>query len=159
MLRLAFLDGRVVLVIGAMIGLMAAGEREAIGAVAGLLAAGTGAMELHGANLLRDRDPRGVTWLVRSQLALLVVALGFCAARLGNFDVIQEQFVITPDIERTFRDAGMATDEILPMLRKVYFATYLFGGTIALVYKLGMARFYHQRREQVTRDLGYPAGS
>ena len=153
-MRLAMLDGRVVLVIAATFGLMAAGSREAVSAIIGMLAAGAGAMELHGATKLREGDPQGVSWLVRSQLALLLVIVTYCVLRLTHFDESLAQMVITPQVEQTFVDSGLSTDDIVPMLRKIYYGTYVIVGLVTVFYQGGMARYYHRRRGAVARDLG-----
>src|SRR5882762_1336293 len=52
----------------------------------GLLVGGLGWMEVYGGRLLRQRDPEGMKWLVRSQMLLLGLILAYCASRLGSFD-------------------------------------------------------------------------
>src|SRR5678816_1370684 len=74
-LRLARFDGMGALVLGGMFALFAAAARDFPFAAIGLLAAGAGAVELHGAALLRQGDRRGMQWLVASQPYLLLVIL------------------------------------------------------------------------------------
>src|SRR5215212_4806798 len=63
-LRLARFDGMGALVLGGMFALVAAANRDFPFAAIGLLAAGAGAVELHGAALLREGEPRGMRWLL-----------------------------------------------------------------------------------------------
>ena len=59
-LRLARFDGMGALMLGGMFALVAASARDFPFAAIGLLAAGAGAIELHGAALLKEGQPRGM---------------------------------------------------------------------------------------------------
>ncbi len=146
-------DGRVVLTLATVFALLAAASREPTGTIVGLLAAGAGAMELHGATRLREGDPTGMKWLVRSQLGLLVVIVGYCIARLMHFDEALIARAITPEIEQQFQQAGLGQEEIMPLFRTAYYATYVVVGMVTLFYQGAMARYYHRRRAAVAQDL------
>src|SRR5262249_17978142 len=81
-LRVARFDGTGALILGGTFALMMASEHDFPFAAIGLLAAGAGAIELHGAALLKQGESRGMSWLVASQPYLLLVILAYCALRL-----------------------------------------------------------------------------
>lgn len=157
MLRLAALDGRMLLFIAGGFAVLAAAAGQGLPATAGCLAAGAGAMELHGAQLLRHGDERGMSWLIRSQLTLLAIILGYVGIRLAGFD--PEPLMAQLDSERldALRAAGMADEEILPALKMAYMILYGTVGVVSILYQGGMALYYHRKRgpvEQALASLG-----
>ena len=151
--RVAVFDGRIVLTFATVFALLAAASREPTGTIAGLLAAGAGAMELHGATRLREGNATGMKWLVRSQLGLLVVIVGYCIARLMHFDEALFARALTSEIEAQFREAGLKDEAIMPLFRTAYYATYVVVGCVTLFYQGAMARYYHRRIATVASDL------
>src|SRR5690606_6677631 len=77
-------EGRITMALASVFALMAAANRDVVGAVAGCIAAGAGAMEIHGGLRLRAFDLRGMDWLVRSQMLLLVTILSYLGLQLNN---------------------------------------------------------------------------
>lgn len=147
--RLATVDGRTLLILGAVFGAFSALGRDAVGAVAGCLAAGAAMIELHGVGRLRIGDADAIKWLVRSQLALLGVILLYAAGRMATFDPVQMQAVITPELVTSFRDAGIAEDEIMPIVQSFHRFVYSVVALVAMAYQGGMALYYQRRREPV----------
>src|SRR5215217_227981 len=86
-IRLAKLDGLSVLVVSSAYAVLAGMAGDFSGAIFGLLVAGAGALELHGVALLQQSLPRGMNWLVGSQLFLLFSILAYCAVRLAYVEV------------------------------------------------------------------------
>jgi len=152
-LRLAAVDGRVLLIVAGTFAALSALGGDALGATIGCLAAGAGALELHGVGRLRLGDAGGISWLVRSQLALLAVVLSYVAARLASFDPILMQTLLTPERTESFRAAGLTDDEIMPLVKAVYQMTYGAVALVSLAYQGGMAWYYHSRRETVRAAL------
>lgn len=158
-LRTAKFDGTTVLVLAGGLALLSAAAGDFTGAVIGILVAAAGAAELHGATLLKVAEPRGVNWLVGSQLYLLAIVLAYVGWRLLAYDPEQvKRFLDTvmtehPEMQAQL-DAGGATQaELRQMLGVLYRALYLIVGVVTLIYQGGMARYYHRRRAAVTAAL------
>ena len=152
-IRVAATDGRLLLVIAGVFALFAASVREGPGTVAGVLAAGAGALELHGAGLLGKGEPRGLRWLIGSQLGLLVVVLAYAVVRLTLLDTVYVEQHITPDMEAQLESAGLTREDLMGTVRLLFQIGYgvLIVGTFC--YQGGMAWFFHRRREAVHRAL------
>lgn len=127
------------------------------------LAAGTGAMEVHGARTLAQGDERGVNWLVRAQLLLMLVILGFVVYYLYNFN---ETFfsALIPEIRakaaETYPRIGLEnpyeniSDSDMLMLMRISVNLMLMAiGFVTCLYQGLMARYYFRRREAVAKAL------
>ena len=149
-LRLAKFDGTSVLVLGGMFALMAAASGHFPLAVIGLLAAGAGAIELHGAALLRQSDERGMLWLVASQPFLLVVILSYCALRLWIIEIppAPEQFQAL--FAAGASQWGMSMHDYLQTLNRM---TASAVAIVAIGFQGGMTFYYLRRRAPVARAL------
>jgi hypothetical protein len=149
-LRLARFDGMSVLVLGGIFALAAAAGRHVPFAAIGLLAAGAGAVELHGANLLRQGVVRGMRWVIASQPLLLAVILTYCVLRLwivGPSDV--------PEAMRGLFAASAAQwnlslEDYVVTLNRL---TALAVGTVAVGFQGAMTIYYWRRRRDVARAL------
>lgn len=149
-LRVARFDGVSVLGIASACAVVSAASHDPTGTIVGVLAAAAGAMELAGAGMLGSGDPRGLRWLVTSQLFLLVTVLGYVALRLSNIDVEPLRKAVTPEIAEQIQQAGMTTDAFLvEMMRLVYIA--VAGATI--LYQGGMAVYYLRKSAGVLMAL------
>jgi hypothetical protein len=145
-LRTANMDGISVMAIAGFLALASASMGDLYGAGIGLLVAAAGAIELHGAGLLRAGDARGLNWILTSQPYLLVVLLGYCGLRFLSFDPSLLKQAITDDMRLSIAQAGYREDEFV---RIVYFATYGLLALGATVFQGGMALYYWRRREAV----------
>jgi len=149
-LRMAKFDGISVLGVAGACALISAASRDVTGAVVGLLVAGAGAVELHGAGLLRAGDGRGMRWLVSSQVYLMASVLGYVAFRLLNPDIASLRKVVTGELADQIQQAGMSVDQfLLEFLRLVYFAV----AAATIVYQGGMIIYYMRRRAAVAAAL------
>lgn len=153
-LRVAWTDGRMLLIIAGIFAMFAASMREATGTIAGVLAAGAGALELHGVNLLQRGDARALRWLVLSQVLLFLVICGYVAARLATFDPQVVERFISPEIEAQFLAAGIEREGIVPMMKRFYQIGYGVLLVASLAYQGGMAWYFLRRRGAVRRALG-----
>ena len=149
-LRLARFDGLSVLVVAGIFALISARLGDYLGAVVGLLVAGAGAIELHGASLLKHRQPRGMDWLVRSQLILLITVLAYCALRLLHPDLAPLRATVNEDVKAQLEVLGWSVDQFLGT---VYRLTYLAVSLATFAYQGGMAVYYWRRRATVVRAL------
>lgn len=149
-LRLSRLDGMSVLVIAGLFAVMSALAGDQLGAIVGLLVAGAGAVELHGATLLHHGEPRGLRWLVGSQLFLLATIVGYCALRLLHPAFEPLHAAMTPEMKTSLEAAGWTEDEFVGL---VYQVTYAAVATVTCAYQGGMAIFYWRRRQAVTEAL------
>ena len=152
-LRVSTFEGRTVLVIGAAGGLLSALLGDWFGAVVGALVAGAGAVELHGGQLLRLGQSRGMNWLVRSQLLLGNTILLYCAIRLLSTSVASLDAQMTPDIRSALSQSGMGVKDIEVLAVKLYRLVYTIVAVVTLLYQGGMALYYHRRRKIVTEGL------
>ena len=143
-LRVANFNGLSVLAISGMFALAAASVGDYVGAAIGLLIAASGAMELHGAGLLRASDSRGVNWLIASQPYLLVVVLGYCALRMTSYDLTALQQAVTPNLRTAIQTAGYDEAELL---RKAYVVSNAVLAIATVIYQGLMTWFYVRRRD------------
>ena len=149
-LRRARMDGIGVLILATFFALSSAALGDFPGAVVWLLVAGAGAIELHGAVLLQGVEPRGLNWLVASQLLFLVVVLVYCAVRLTHYDATVMREALTEDMKASLREANYPEEDFL---RTVYLSTYAAMAGAVLVYKTVLALYFHRRRAAVTAAL------
>ncbi len=149
-LRIARLDGMSVLVVAGLFGLLSAVVHDHGGAAVGLLIAGAGAVELHGAGLLRAGDGRGMSWLVGSQLYLLLSVLGYAALRLTHVDLEPMRMLVTEKQRLVITEAGLTEDQFLGT---IYSMTYAVFAVVTLIYQGGMSIYYHRRRAAVSAAL------
>jgi hypothetical protein len=158
-IRLSRTNGLSVVLVAGIAAILEAMQRDLFGAVIGLLAAGAGAMEVHGASLLRWGETRGMNWLIRAELLLLVVLLGYCAIRLTIVDLTEMRAAFQSALEfggmrEKWAEAqrlGLTEDE---SLHAVYRLTYLILSIATLLYQGGMTIYYLRRRRSVARALG-----
>jgi len=144
--RVARFDGMSILGVAGAFALVSAASRDVSGSVIGLLVAGAGAIELHGAALLRAGRGNGMRWLVSSQLYLMTTMLAYVAVRLASLDISAIRPVVTPELAAQILQAGMTVDQFLAeFLRLVYFCV----GGATLLYQGGMTLYYLRRRSAV----------
>ena len=157
-LRTARFDGTIVLVLSGAFALIAAIAHDVTGAGTGLAIAAAGAMELHGAGLLRDREEKGMHWLIASQLFLLACVLWYTNYRLNHFSVDEMKALLKnvespemlSDLQGTFRSRGVSADEALRDFNQ--FCCLVIGiGTV--LYQGGMAFYYRSRQGVISTAL------
>ena len=158
MLRVARLDGGSVLVLCGALAIASAWYGDFTGAVIGVLIAGAGAFELHGAGLIKAGEPRGLNWLVGSQLYLLATILSYVGWRLMSYDPaamrrLLEPVLHNPEIQAQFDETGVTEADLLAMLRTYYFTGFKVVAVGTLLYQGGMALYYHRRRAAVAAAL------
>jgi hypothetical protein len=149
-LRIAHFDGMSVLVIAGVFGLLSAWAGDYLGAVIGLLVAGAGAIELHGETLLRGWSPRGMNWLIGSQLFLMVAMLGYCALRLTHVVLPPIPPQLETMIETTAEQLGLTKDEYMLFVYRLGFQVI---AGLTVLYQGGMAFYYLRRRAVVAQAL------
>jgi len=149
-IRLARWDGMGVLLFATFFALNEAAVRDVTGAGAWLLMAGSGAMSLHGIQLLRRYQPNGLGWIVMSQYLFLFAALGLCALRLSHFDLTDLRAALTDEMKDRLAEANYDQEEFL---RVVFATTYYLMGGLALLYKGGLAIYFHRRHGAVATAL------
>lgn len=138
------------LVLGGMFALIAAAARDFPFATIGLLASGAGAVELHGAALLRQGEPRGMRWLIASQPFLLLVILSYCALRLWMIELPPVPEAFQSIFAASAQQWGMSVEEYQRALNRI---TALAVATVAVGFQGGMMLYYVRRREPVYRAL------
>ena len=149
-LRLARADGLGVLIVATFFALTSAAIGDFAGAVVWLLVAGAGAGELHGGVLLREAETRGLNWIVASQFLLLLVVAVHCALRLSHYDPAVMHEALTPEMKATLVQAELKEEDFL---RLVYHTTYTAIAGVTLLYKGGLALYFHRRRQAVAAAM------
>jgi hypothetical protein len=147
-----------VLFISGAFALIAAAAHDTTGACTGVAIAAAGAMELHGAGLLRNFDEKGMRWLIASQLFLLVCVLAYADYRLNHFSVAETKALIKsvepPELLAEARNSlsnqGLSADEALREFNGLAWAAISVG---TLIYQGGMAVYYRRRRAAVASAL------
>jgi hypothetical protein len=160
-LRVARFDGISVLGFAGACALVSASMRDVSGAVVGLIVAGAGAIELHGAGLLRQGTFKGMRWLVSSQAYLMSAIMGYVALKLQNPDLaLMHKFMahykevagsdVMDQLNAQLQEQGMTLDQAL-----VGFLTlvYLALAAATLLYQGGMIIYYMRRRDAVAAAL------
>lgn len=149
-LRLARIDGMGVVVFAGLYALLAAASGDTTGAVIGLLGAGAGALELHGAGLLRHGESRGMSWLIASQPFLLAVIFAYCLYRWTHFVIPPLPDELRPMITLSAQQWGMSLEEYFQFVNRL---TSLLLAIVSTVYQGGMTVYYLRRRHAVARAL------
>ncbi|HWA88370.1 MAG TPA: hypothetical protein VG710_19235 [Opitutus sp.] len=157
-LRVANIDGLSVLLIAGVLALAAAAAGDYAGAAIGLLVAAAGAIELHGAGLVRAGERRGMQWLVASQPYLLLVLLGYCLLWLTNVDQALLRlmknlfhFVYGSNFRGMLAEAGYEEPRFYRMIYRLVFLSLAF---TTVIYQGGMTVYYLRRRGAVKAALG-----
>ncbi|HYD83638.1 MAG TPA: hypothetical protein VEA63_06285 [Opitutus sp.] len=145
-MRVANRDGLSVMAVAGMLALAAASIRDFSGAAVGLAVAAAGAMELHGAGLLRAGERRGMKWILVSQPYLMAVLLAYCAVRLATFDAAVLQEAVTDDLRQKIAEAGFTEER---MLRQAYTLMYGLLAIGTVIYQGAMTLYYWRRRSAV----------
>jgi hypothetical protein len=147
-LRLASFDGRILMIVAGTLALLHASAYQLPGAIVGCLVAGAGALELHGAGLLRNGEARGVDWLVRSQWLLLATMLIFAATQLISPDLSQiDRVKFTPEMLQTLDELNLTKEQFAKLTNTI---VYLTVGIVTLLYQGAMILFYQRHRRAVT---------
>jgi hypothetical protein len=150
-LRTSRVDGTSMMLIAGVLALAAAASHDLAGTTVGLLVAGAGAVELHGSTLVGHAQPRGMRWLVASQLYLMLVIFGyvFFQSHHGGFDIINSH--LSDDlIQQVATQQGISATQVRRELAtELYFLIVL--GTV--LYQGGMTFYYLRRRPAVEAAL------
>jgi hypothetical protein len=149
-LRLARFDGLGALVLGTLFALMAAGAHDVSFAIIGLLAAGAGALELHGASLLREGEKRGMQWLIASQPFLLLVIWCYCGLRLAHFEMPPLPEGLSELATLSAAQWNMSVEQYFRLLNTLTVAVL---AVVALVYQGGLTVYYWRRQRTVAQAV------
>jgi hypothetical protein len=153
-LRLAKFDGMGALVLGGLFALSAAAGRHFPFTAIGLLAAGAGAVELHGAALLRQGERRGVNWLVASQPFLLATILIYCAIRFSTNDASSIPESMQGLIAASAAQWDMSVESYVRLLNRITVACVAL---VSIGFQGGMAWYYLRRRRPIEQALAAAA--
>jgi len=149
-MRFARFNGISELVVAGVFGLICAASKDVPGAAIGVLVAGAGALELHGVGLLSQGDKRGVSWLIGSQLYLLVIVLAYVGYRTQHLDLESVRMVLSSEQRETIAAAGLDENKFLRIVANISNAIF---GVITFLYQGGMALYYHRRRAPIEAAL------
>jgi hypothetical protein len=149
-LRMANFNGLSVLAVSGMLTLAVAASGDYVGVAIGLLVAASGAIELHGAGLLRAGESRGMRWLIASQPYLAVIVLAYCGLRLIDYDPSAIRRVMTEERRQQIAALGYDQDTFEHLY---YVSVYAILGVCTLIYQGAMTVYYGRRRRAVTQAL------
>jgi len=152
-LRVARFDGLGVLAFAGAFAVLSAGAQDISGTVIGLLVAGAGAIGLHGVTLLHRGEPKGLNWLVGSQLYLLATLLGYCAWRLTHLDPFTldaMRLAITDEQRLKLQEINWTEERFL---HAVYRLIYFVIAAVTCIYQPLMCLYYLRRRGAVETAL------
>lgn len=158
-LTLSRWNGGSIVVIAGLGSLLSLLFGDLVGTVVGALAAGAGAMEVHGYRRLRRRDLAGLDWLIRAETALLAVLSLYAISRLGSFDAETVRGNLTPEMEAVLNDAGLATSEVVPLVRLMFLVLYGTVLAVTCLYQGGLVFYYRSRRTLLQTALGRPVAA
>lgn len=146
--QLGRLHGTCVLYVAGLFALLSALTGDYLGAVTGLLVAGAGAIEHHGAALLREGEARGISWLVASQFFLFVAIAAYCAIQLYRFEPPPLPENLRPLIEVNAAQLRLTPEAFVALAYRAVFWLLLAS---SVVYQGGLALYYFSRRDAVAR--------
>jgi hypothetical protein len=149
-------NGWSVAIFAGLCSLVAVALGDPVGVAVGLLVTLGGLLEVRGHRQLQRGDPAGLKGLVRAQFVVLGVIWIYAVTRLVSFDEEIARQLATPDMKSTLTELGLALDDILPLVRRVF---YLFYGAVmaaTLLYQGGLALYYRRRAPAVTQALAVP---
>lgn len=153
-LRLARFDGMGLLSFAGLFAVLSAVSGDRFGAIFGLLVAGAGAIELHGTTLLLHGERRGMSWLVGSQLYLMLTVLAYCQFRFSHPDTAFWLSLPSDLMKQEAQAFGMTVKAYALQLDRT--AVYMFA-VATILYQGGMALYYLRRRGPVNRVLEHEA--
>jgi hypothetical protein len=152
-LRVANFDGRLLVVIAGTFALMAAMGRNLPPTLAGVLASGWGIAEIHGSNKLRNGDPRGLDWMIGSQLGLMLTVFFYAGWMMTHFEVNEFLQAVPPimmkNLENQFAEAGLSSVDIPRYFESMSTLVYSLVALLTFIFQGLMARYYHRSRPAV----------
>ena len=152
-LFIAAADGWSVVIVAVLGGLGSLAFGDVSGFFVGLLVLAAGVTELRGRRRLQRRDASAMKLLERAQLFLLGVILVYCVSRLGSFDPETVMGNMTPDMQAALNEAGIARADVLPLVRKAFYAAYGTVAIVSILFQGGLALYYRSRTKAVTEAL------
>ena len=124
------------------------------GVVVGAAVAAAGPTELYGQRKLED-DPRTArTWMVGSQVWLMVCVLSYCAWRLLSLDP-DNPFVVFGDAAQVFELVevfGIPQSYLASLFIQAFYITYGLIAALTLLFQGGLAVYYRTRIGRIIRE-------
>jgi len=151
--RMARMNGISVVIIAGLGALLSLAFGDLVGTAVGLVVAYGGGTELAGRKALLRGDADGMRRLVRAQWIVLGAILVYCVTRLASFDAESALGNLTPDMRSQLTEAGVDIAAILPLVRLMFYLTYVTVILVSLIYQGAMARYYRRRTETVQQAL------
>jgi len=163
-LRVSRFDGTTILVVAAAFAFGSAMLHDVHGTMVSLMVAGAGAIELHGAGILRHGEERGLRWLVSAQVYLMFVMLGYVMYSMNHVDIDAFRHLLASSAA----DMGMPVDQLRQQLaqsaaqsgvtmeeglRACYQTFYLLVGLATVLCQGAMAIYYARRYPAIAEAL------
>ncbi len=151
--RFSRLNGWSVVIVAALGTFLTLLLGDFLGVGIGLLVVVGGMMEVHGNRRLAALDPKGMSWLVRSQFTVLAVILVYAVSRLGSFDGEMALANLTPEMRAALQELQLDPRELLPLVKLTVFLTYGTVAVVTCVYQGGLGLFYRSRIPLVNKAI------
>ena len=152
-LWISALDGWSIALFAGLCTLISLFSFEWIGVTVGALVTGAGVIELRGRRKLLRGDDRGLALLIRAQLLILGVIWLYSMENLLAFDETAMMASLTSEMRSALSQAGVAIEDLRPMLKPVYYGLYLTVIVVSLLFQGGLALYYHSRRAKIAGAL------
>ena len=130
--------------------LLGAVNGDTLGAIVGLAVAGAGAIEYHGATMLGHRDPRGLRWLVASQVCLFAAIAVYCGIRLVHLELPPIPDELRPMLEANAAVAGISVEDFVAMAYRLTLKLVL---ALSVLYQGGLGLYYFTKRHAIAQAL------
>ncbi|GAB5559996.1 MAG: hypothetical protein SynsKO_16430 [Synoicihabitans sp.] len=152
-LRVAMFDGRLLTIIAGTFAIMAAVGHNAPPTIAGVIAAGWGLCEIHGANQLRNGDPRGLNLMIVSQVGLMLTVFGYAGWMMIHLDPMEVINTMPDfyreDFESKLAASGITAEQVPAYMKTLTKIAYTMVAGLTFVFQGMMARFYLKARPAV----------
>ena len=148
--RLGRLHGGCVLYVAGVFALLGAVNGDTLGAIVGLAVAGAGAIEHHGAMMLGHHDPRGLRWLVASQLCLFAAIAVYCGIRLVHLELPPIPAELRPMLEANAVVAGVSLEDFVAMAYRLTLKLVL---ALSVLYQGWLGLYYFTKRHAIAQAL------
>ncbi len=156
-MRTARLNGWSIAIFAGLCALVSLASGDVVGGVIGLIVAAGGVVEIRGLGKLRQHDADGgMTLLIRSQWIVLGSIWAYTLGQLAGFDPQTAMGQLTPDMKSILDQAGLSNEELMRLLRIIFYSMYATVLLVTLIYQGGLALYYSRRRATVREALTAP---
>jgi hypothetical protein len=155
-LKVSRINGWSVAAAAGLSGLVALALGDLVGVGVSLLVTLGGVLEVRGHRQLRRRDADGMGSLVRAQWVVLGAIWAYAVSRLASFDETIAREMATPDMQTLLNEMGLTLNDLMPLVRRVFYVLYGSVMAVTLFYQGGLALYYRRRTAAVIQAFQAP---